>query len=221
MEFLNLPAARENQKLKEQNEQLQKRINELETKNIKYHKIIFYGRLQGWVFETLYNKGEITVISLTGGRTKIEVAHYTTILDVKTAIFNKIGIPTHQCRLIFGGKQLCNHRTLFHYLIPVGATIHMVTILQANANSPASMPSAYEESCSLTESQNLEVNTDRWFGDRYVTSLLRKREYEQRYGLVRSSYTIQEPSPLHSAIPQEAPPPAPAPAASMDIFGGC
>ena len=195
MEFLNLPMTKRLCELKTVNEQLQKRINELETKNLKYKKIIFCGQLKNWVFETLYNTGEVTVVSLTGGRTQIPVAHYTTVLDIKTAIHEKIGIREHQCRLIFGSKQIMNHRTLFHYLIPVGGTIHMVL----NTN-----PRPALELC-LNETQLLERNSDLWYQERYVTSLIRKREYEQRYGFINSSYTIREPRATAPAAPAVRP----------------
>ena len=187
--------------LKTNNEQLQKQINKLEAENLKYKKIIFCGQLKNWVFETLYNKGEITVISLTGGRTQIPVAHYTTVLDIKKAIYEKIGIPEHQCRLIFGSKQIMNHRTLFHYLIPAGGTIHMVM----NINTRSTL-----ELC-LNEAQLLERNTDLWYQDRFTTNLIRKREYEQIYGLINSSYTVREPGPI-IRVPSP-PPPDPAAAA--------
>jgi hypothetical protein len=178
--------------LETNNEQLQKQINKLKIENLKYKKIIFCGQFKNWVFETLYNTGEITVVSLTGGRTQIPVAHYTTVLDIKKAIHEIIGIQEHQCRLIFGSKQIMNHRTLFHYLIPAGGTIHMVL----NIN-----PRPALELC-LNETQLLEKNSDLWYQERHVTNLIRTRGYEQRYGFTNS---IREPRATAPAAPAVRP----------------
>ena len=56
----------------------------------------------------------------------------------------------------------------------------------------------------LNEAQLLERNTDLWYQDRFTTNLIRKREYEQIYGLINSSYTVREPGPI---IRVPSPPP--------------
>jgi hypothetical protein len=103
----------------------------LQEENQKLKNILYKGRFDTWVFETLFNGGEIEICTLDGNCIPMEVRHSTKISDVKKYIKLILEIPDEiEFRLCFGGSRgsaiLEEHRTLFYYRIPVGAAIHML-----------------------------------------------------------------------------------------------
>ena len=107
--------------LKEENQQLKKDNEEL-------RNILLNGKADLWRFEQFEHANpEIIIRTLTGGKIPISINRSYTVMDIKKALERERGIPATMQRLIFGRTQLLNHRSLLHYKITNGSTIHFVS----------------------------------------------------------------------------------------------
>ena len=66
------------------------------------------------------------VKTLSGKSIAIEVEQDETIEDIKNKIKQKEGISVEQQRIVFGGRQLDNQKSLLDYDINEDATLHLV-----------------------------------------------------------------------------------------------
>ncbi|KNE54957.1 NEDD8 [Allomyces macrogynus ATCC 38327] len=73
---------------------------------------------------------QIKVKTLTGKEIEIDVEIDDKLTRVKEKVEEKEGIPPAQQRLIFGGKQMSDEKTLADYNIQGGSVLHLVLSLR-------------------------------------------------------------------------------------------
>eukprot|EP00054_Salpingoeca_dolichothecata_P036851 m.8916 g.8916 ORF g.8916 m.8916 type:complete len:76 (+) comp7091_c0_seq1:51-278(+) len=72
----------------------------------------------------------IKVKTLTGKEIEIDVEETDKIRRVKERVEEKQGIPPEQQRLIHGGKQMNDDKTVLEYKISAGSVLHLVLALR-------------------------------------------------------------------------------------------
>jgi len=83
---------------------------------------------------------QLFVKTLTGKTVSIEVEAGEAIEDVKARIAEKEGIPPEQQRLIFGGQQLQDGKTIDDYDLGDDATLHLVLRLRGGRSNDQNCP---------------------------------------------------------------------------------
>jgi len=77
---------------------------------------------------------QIKVKTLTGKEIELDVESDDKISKVKDRIEEKEGIPPSQQRLIFGGKQMADEKTVKELGIEGGSTLHLVLALRGGTS---------------------------------------------------------------------------------------
>lgn len=85
---------------------------------------------------------QLFVKTLTGKTVSIEVEEGESIEDVKAKIAEKEGIPPEQQRLIFGGQQLQDGKTIDDYDLSDDSTLHLVLRLRGGKEKVATTADA-------------------------------------------------------------------------------
>ena len=75
-------------------------------------------------------KMQIQIKTLTGRQQTFNFENTAKISEVKHALQEREGIQVDQIRLIFGGKQMADEKTLEDYNVLPGSVIHMVLQLR-------------------------------------------------------------------------------------------
>ncbi|EPS45305.1 hypothetical protein H072_675 [Dactylellina haptotyla CBS 200.50] len=87
--------------------------------------------------------GEIHVKDLTGRTIVLNNVEFDWKIDViKEILAERLDYPPEDLRLIFGGKQLEDGRTIFDYNIPTQSLLHLVLRLRGGGPDPDARPDA-------------------------------------------------------------------------------
>ncbi|CAF0875070.1 unnamed protein product [Rotaria sp. Silwood1] len=72
----------------------------------------------------------IKVKTLTGKEIEVDIDGTDKIERIKERVEEKEGIPPPQQRLIFGGKQMLDDKTVNEYNVTAGSVLHLVLALR-------------------------------------------------------------------------------------------
>ncbi|CAF1118274.1 unnamed protein product [Rotaria sp. Silwood1] len=72
----------------------------------------------------------IKVKTLTGKEIEVDIDGTDKIERIKERVEEKEGIPPQQQRLIFGGKQMTDDKTVSEYNVNAGSVLHLVLALR-------------------------------------------------------------------------------------------
>jgi hypothetical protein len=107
-------------------------------------------------------KYQIKLNTMTGKTTTFWVYPFTTIGELKTMVEEEEKIPTDQQRLIFGGQQLEDERTMHDYKILPGDDLHLVLRLRGGMYHPSS---ARQDFATLAGADSAQVSITLLFPD--------------------------------------------------------
>ena len=175
--------------LKEEHERVVELNKKLVSNNLQ--KAFFTGRVDELIFDGLYKGGEVTVVTLTGGKIPINVSYTDTVETVQNKIYETSGIPIVNQRLIFGGRRLKPHRSIYFYKIPIGGTLHLT--MNMHSIHP------------WCPSDSKEIADDNYYLDEALTKLNERQHFYTTYVRPRPSLcklaVTPEPRPFNPISP--------------------
>lgn len=77
---------------------------------------------------------QVKIKTLTGKVIELAANENETVLKIKEKVAEKEGIPPEQQRLIYGGKQMADDKTVAEYNVEPGNFLHLVLALRGGAN---------------------------------------------------------------------------------------
>jgi len=149
---------------------------------------------------------QLFVKTLTGKTVSIEVEEGESIEDVKAKIAEKEGIPPEQQRLIFGGQQLQDAKTLDDYDVGDDSTLHLVLRLRGGSLHIKKSGSEVDEEFVKRYLKDRLDSEDRESMNAFVEASQRQDEVaEQEKNMRRGFFWIGNPSsPVNNSPMEEA-----------------
>ena len=155
--------------LKEEHEKTIELNKKLQFYRTTLEKAFLTGKTDQLIFEGLYKGGQITVTTLTGGKITVNVRYTDNVKDIQEKIYKTQGIPVLNQRIIFGGRRLKPHRSIYSYKIPVGGQLHLVMDM-----SPVQHP--------WCPSDPKEIADDQYYIEEAVRKLIEREQFKVTYG---------------------------------------
>ena len=89
-------------------------ISNLKEENKQLLDILLNGKSALWRLKRLDDEHPIvSIYTLTGKKIPVPIQKYSTVTDIKKEFQKITNVPFYRQRLIFGGIQLLNHRSIF------------------------------------------------------------------------------------------------------------
>ena len=155
--------------LKEEHEKTIELNKKLQFYRTTLENAFLTGKTDQLIFEGLYKGGQITVTTLTGGKIPVNVRYTDNVKDIQEKIYKTQGIPVLNQRIIFGGRRLKPHRSIYSYKIPVGGQLHLVMDM-----SPVQHP--------WCPSDPKEIADDQYYIEEAVRKLIEREQFKVTYG---------------------------------------